>query len=71
MKPFRGKPEKPERLNEKIQRISSSVIDGLCDKILNYLNFAPAVYVLSLMNACTSSLVKRRDPLNIDLRVSM
>ena len=65
MKPFRGKPEKPESSKEEIQRVSLCasaawqtivVRDGrsLCRRCVT--------------NVCTSPPVGRRDPLGVGLR---
>lgn len=74
MKPFRGKPEKPERSNGEIQRVSSrpgvlNARDGhgpRSDVIAPF--FARCVGVAY---ACTSPLVGRRDPLGAGLRIGV
>lgn len=66
MKPFRGKPEKPERSKGEIQpRLGRSAPRGRATA-----GSRPrrAVRLRPVSNACTSPLVGRRDPLGVGLR---
>lgn len=67
MKPFRGKPEKPESSKGEIQRVAVVARRGRCDE------FTSRVLALAASDppryACTSLLVGRRDPLGVCLRL--
>lgn len=68
MKPFRGKPEKPESSNEEIQRGSQWVAPFA--RRLSFAIFATGVCILSA-GACTSPPVGRRDLLGVGLRLAV
>ena len=65
MKPFRGKPEKPESSNGEIQRVSVGGEAWCCDGFTCVLALAASGLP---RYACTSLLVGRRDPLGVYLR---
>lgn len=68
MKPFRGKPEKPERSNGKIQpRLCR--LGAIAARRYATASPRPRSAVQS-QNACTSSRVGRRDPLGAGLRAA-
>lgn len=69
MKPFRGKPEKPERSKGEIHsRFAVGVrrsCDGMRSRVPHLSFFDP------IANACTFLLVGRRDPLGVGLRLAV
>lgn len=68
MKPFRGKPKKPERSNGEIQRVSLPA-SGVRVTIGN-VPVAPSA-ADGVANVCTSPLVERRDLLGAGLRAAV
>jgi len=67
VKPFKGKPEKPERSKGEIQRVSEEAPDGRAtDDSRVVCAFRPCCDPSP--NACTSPPVGRRDPLGAGLR---
>lgn len=68
MKPFRGKPEKPERSNGEIQRVSALASGG---RVTVGVRAGRSVCRRLASNACTSPLVGRRDPLGAGLRAAV
>ena len=67
MKPFRGKPEKPERSKGEIHSRFEAGVGRSCDgrrsRFPHLRSLDPAA------NACTFLLVGRRDPLGVGLRL--
>lgn len=71
MKPFRGKPEKPERSNGEIQRVSSAPERWTLETVGGPRGPQIAPFSLKrvgVTSACTSPLVGRRDPSGAGLR---
>lgn len=69
MKPFRGKPEKPERSKEEIHSRFDAGNGRSSDAKRS--RFAHLPLVEPATNACTFLLVGRRDPLGVSLRRAM
>ena len=69
MKPFRGKPEKPERSKGEIHSRFAVGVRRSCDGRRSRFPLLP--FFDPIANACTFLLVGRRDPLGVGLRLAV
>ena len=69
MKPFRGKPEKPERSKGEIHSRFAVGVRRSCDGERS--RFPRLPFFDPIANACTFLLVGRRDPLGVGLRLAV
>lgn len=71
MKPFRGKPEKPERSKGEIHSRLVVGVRRSCDEKHVLRSFSHLLSIDPVTNACTFLLVGRRDPLSVGLRLEV
>jgi hypothetical protein len=70
VKPFRGKPEKPERSKGEIHSRFAVGVRRTCDG-RRFVRFPLLPFFEPIANACTFLLVGRRDPLGVGLRLAV